>query len=48
MVSRILPIKNGYNFRELGGYQTLDGRSIKPHRLFRTGNLANLSKRELV
>ncbi|QFP80244.1 tyrosine-protein phosphatase [Latilactobacillus graminis] len=48
MISRILPIKKGYNFRELGDYQTLDGRRIKQQRLFRTGHLAQLDKHDLM
>ncbi len=32
---RLLPIKNGYNFRDLGGYPTADGHQIKWHRLIR-------------
>lgn len=40
---RLLPIKDGYNFRDLGGYRTVDGRTVKWHKLLRTGSLANLS-----
>lgn len=47
MVSRILPIENGYNFRELGGYPTLDGKVLKAKRLLRTANLAHLSPKDL-
>lgn len=47
MVSRILPIENGHNFRELGGYQTLDGKTLKTKRLLRTANLADLSPKDL-
>ncbi|EFO70410.1 hypothetical protein HMPREF9211_1166 [Lactobacillus iners LactinV 01V1-a] len=39
---RLLNIKSGRNFRELGGYQTLTGKKIKYHKLLRTGNLADL------
>lgn len=44
---RLLPIKNGYNFRELGGYPTTDGHITKWHRLIRTGSLARLDKNDL-
>lgn len=40
---RLLNIKNGYNFRDLGGYQTKDGHFVKWDKLLRTGSLANLS-----
>jgi len=35
------------NFRDLGGYQTQDGRRIKKGLLFRSGHLADLSPRGL-
>ena len=44
---RLLPIKNGYNFRDLGGYPTADGHQIKWHRLIRTGSLAHLDQNDL-
>ena len=44
---RLLPIKNGYNFRDLGGYPTADGHQIKWHRLIRTGSLARLDQTDL-
>ena len=44
---RLLPIKNGYNFRDLGGYPTADGHQIKWHRLIRTGSLARLDQNDL-
>lgn len=40
---RLLPIKNGHNFRELGGYQTSDGHTLKWGRLIRSGSLNQLS-----
>ena len=43
----LLPIKNGYNFRDLGGYPTADGHQIKWHRLIRTGSLAHLDQNDL-
>lgn len=44
---RLLPIKNGYNFRDLGGYPTTDGHTVKWHRLIRTGSLARLDQADL-
>lgn len=45
--SRILPIKGGYNFRDLGGIPTKDGRTIKRNLLFRTDELSNLQSTDL-
>ncbi|MBI0092383.1 tyrosine-protein phosphatase [Lactobacillus sp. M0403] len=45
--NQLLNIKNGRNFRELGGYQTKDGKTIKKHKLIRTANLASLDENDL-
>ncbi|AEV94698.1 tyrosine-protein phosphatase [Pediococcus claussenii] len=45
--ARILPIKNGTNFRELGGYKNTEGRVIKWHKVVRSGKLGDLSDEEL-
>ena len=47
LANQLLDIKNGRNFRELGGYQTKDGKTIKKHKLLRTANLATLSEQDL-
>ena len=44
---RLLNIENGYNFRELGGYQTADGRQVKWNKVLRSGELADLSESDL-
>lgn len=44
--SRVFGIKNGFNFRELGGYCTLNNELIKWHKLLRTSNLAILNPQE--
>lgn len=44
---RLLPIKNGYNFRDLGGYPTTDGHTVKWNRLIRSGSLARLDQADL-
>ncbi|MDF7638157.1 tyrosine-protein phosphatase [Lactobacillus sp. ESL0791] len=44
---KLTGVNHGRNFRELGGYQTTDGKTIKKHKLLRTGNLAELTKDEL-
>lgn len=44
---RLLNIKNGYNFRDLGGYPTTDGHHVQWHRIIRSGELADLSSDDL-
>lgn len=44
---RLLDIKNGYNFRELGGYHTKDGRFVKWNKVLRSGELSELSDADL-
>jgi protein-tyrosine phosphatase len=41
--SRVLPLEGGRNFRDLGGYETEDGRLVKWGRLFRSGAMARLT-----
>lgn len=41
--NRILEVTGGLNFRELGGYPTIDGHTVKWHKLLRTAGLANLT-----
>ena len=45
--SRILPIKGGFNFRDLGGIPTKEGKTIKRDLLFRTDELSNLQPEDL-
>lgn len=45
---RLLEMKNGFNFRDIGGYQTKDNRTLKYHKLIRSASLAELSPEELV
>lgn len=44
---RLLDIQHGHNFRDLGGYETIDGRHVKWHRLIRSGSLAYLNDHDL-
>lgn len=37
---RILPLEGGCNFRDMGGYQTRDGRRVRHGKLFRSGVLS--------
>jgi len=36
-------LDGGRNFRDLGGYRTSDGRTVRWHTLYRSGSLANLT-----
>lgn len=40
---RVLPLVGGRNFRDLGGYQTADGRKVRWRCLFRSGTMARLT-----
>ncbi|EHN58260.1 tyrosine-protein phosphatase [Oenococcus kitaharae] len=44
---RILNIKGGRNFRDLGGYSTIDNRQVRWGRLFRGAKMADFSARDL-
>lgn len=44
---RHVPVVEGRNFRDLGGYTTLDGSRVRPGRLFRSGYLSDLAPGEL-
>ena len=49
--SRHLDLEGAYNIRDIGGYETLDGRKTRPRTLFRSDSLHNLtpdSQRALV
>lgn len=46
MAPMLLNIHHGYNFRDLGGYQTKDGHKIQAHRLIRSAALDRLSPRD--
>jgi len=37
LTTRLVPLEGGCNFRDLGGYTTLDKRRIKPGKLYRSG-----------
>lgn len=41
--NRIIAVTGGLNFRELGGYPTIDGHTVKWHKLIRTAGLADLT-----
>lgn len=41
---RLLPLQGGRNFRDLGGYRTTDGRTVKWGVLFRSGSMHGLTQ----
>jgi protein-tyrosine phosphatase len=43
VAERTLPLAGGVNFRDLGGYRTADGRSVRWGRVYRAGSLAELT-----
>lgn len=43
IATRLLPLEGGRNFRDLGGYETADGRSVKWGTLFRSGVMNGLT-----
>lgn len=44
--TRLLPLQGGRNFRDLGGYQTTDGRTVKWGRIYRSGVLDGLTDQD--
>lgn len=40
---RVLPLEGGHNFRDLGGYATEDGRTVKWGEVFRSGVMSGLT-----
>ncbi len=43
---RLLPLQGGSNFRDLGGYQTADNKTVKRGLLFRSGAMSSLTSRD--
>ncbi|MEM5518034.1 tyrosine-protein phosphatase [Henriciella sp. AS95] len=43
---RLLPLEGGRNFRDLGGYKTSDGRSVKWGKLYRSGVMDGLTDQD--
>ena len=44
---RILPLEGGFNFRDMGGYKTTSGKSVKWGKVFRSDEMGNLSSSDL-
>jgi protein-tyrosine phosphatase len=47
LAERHLPMGGGYNFRDLGGFRTKEGRYTKWGKLFRADELSNLTEEDL-
>ncbi len=47
MQDRIKPFKSIHNFRDFGGYETVEGAKLKRNKLFRSAHLNNLNKDDL-
>ncbi|MEO0815825.1 MAG: tyrosine-protein phosphatase [Pseudomonadota bacterium] len=43
VAARLLPLEGGRNFRDLGGYKTEDGRTVKWGRVYRSGTMNSLT-----
>lgn len=43
VAERLLPLQGGNNFRDLGGYETADGRTVKWGVLYRSGTMVKLT-----
>jgi protein-tyrosine phosphatase len=42
-MERVIPLQRGMNFRDLGGYETHDGRRVRWRHVFRTGAMSSLT-----
>lgn len=47
MEQNVLNIEKGFNFRDIGGYETQDGKIIKMHKVVRSGMLYTLNEHDL-
>ena len=45
--TRTISLDGGINFRDLGGYRSIDGKTIRWRKLFRSGHLANITKNDI-
>lgn len=43
---RLLPLEGGQNFRDLGGYRTSDGRTVKWGLIYRSGAMSRLTEKD--
>jgi protein-tyrosine phosphatase len=47
VAERLLPLEGAHNFRDLGGYQTHDGRRVRWGRVYRSDHLGDLTDADL-
>lgn len=47
VTDRVLPVQGALNFRDMGGYLTNDGRSVKWGKLYRSAELSRLTEADL-
>ena len=45
--SRILPLEGGFNFRDMGGYESADGKTVKWGHVFRSDEMGRLTPADL-
>ena len=41
-----IPLEGLHNTRDLGGFETADGRKIRPRRLIRSGQLSGMTEKD--
>ncbi|MGE3691030.1 MAG: tyrosine-protein phosphatase [Novosphingobium sp.] len=46
LAARLVPLEGGVNFRDLGGYSTADGRTVKWRHLYRSGMMTRLTEND--
>lgn len=47
VAERVLPLDGAHNFRDLGGYETSDGRRVRWGRVYRSDDISKLSDRDI-
>jgi protein-tyrosine phosphatase len=47
VAERLLPLQGGTNFRDLGGYRSVDGRQVRWGRIYRSGVMSDLTRADL-
>lgn len=45
--NRVVDLDGGVNFRDLGGYQSRNGKTVRWNKIFRSGHLADLSQADI-
>lgn len=46
VAERVLPLEGGFNFRDLGGYVSQDGRMVQWGKLYRSGTMVDLTQQD--